>query len=175
MTSLEWKRHQLLKDAVNKSAVLRHTYAFLLYRQAMYERRRHRYYAALDRLCCACRRIRDLTVTRPHREAIVDVMREATCLNGRLIPFSENPIYKEFRMTRRAEIARRQFGSEPFQDRIRLRLHRDDNDEARQGNMIILKSPNSRTGEKGVLLLKYTDAFDAFAATFRLTEVLQRY
>src|SRR5439155_4454117 len=58
--------------------------------------------------------------------------------------------------------------------RVRLRFPNDDDPE-RQGDLIILKSYDRRTGERGVLMIKYSETILAMAAMFDLGMLASQY
>ena len=101
---------------------------------------------------------------------------ERTCLeSGRLAPISRNRILSEFQASSQANDIRKRFAAFPQEDRSRLRFPRKPDDPERQGNLIVLKSYDAHTGERGVLLLKYGESFLWFSALFDLEEVAKRY
>jgi len=104
-----------------------------------------------------------------------DYLQAALTPNGQLVPLAENPLLQSFAATPEAQRSRRHFASLEVSDRIRMRLPRPQEGVERQGNLILLKSPNDRTGEKGVILLKYTESFRSFAALYEVERLVKNY
>jgi hypothetical protein len=93
---------------------------------------------------------------------------------GRLLPASENHLRLEFIRSPRAQELRKLYGSFPPEHRIRLRFPNDDDPE-RQGDLIVLKRYDEITGERGVLMLMYSEAVLAMAAMYDLGALASRY
>lgn len=91
------------------------------------------------------------------------------------VPLRENPLLRSFVDSRAAREVRAEFSDYPVADRVRMRYPRPDEDEARQGDLIVLKAPDPETGEKGVLLIKYSEAFARFAALFEVERLVREY
>jgi glycosyltransferase involved in cell wall biosynthesis len=102
------------------------------------------------------------------------LVEEACYCDGKLMPSSGNKFLAEFIRDSEAEEIRAEFASYSLRDRVRNRFP-NDQDEERQGNLILLKRHNSMTGEKGVILVKYTYGIKRFAAIFDLTRLAARY
>ena len=101
---------------------------------------------------------------------------ERTCLDSSgLVPISKNELLRDFQASSQAEEIRKRFATFPPEDRFRLRFPRPPDDPERQGNLIVLKSYDELTGERGVLLLKYGESFLWFPALFDLEEIAKRY
>lgn len=103
------------------------------------------------------------------------LVQDACYRDGRLLPSSGNKLLAEFVRSRHAADIRAEFARYPLSDRVRLRYPRNDQDQERQGNLILLKRHNPATGEKGVILVSYTDAIQKLAALFDLTRLGSRY
>src|SRR5690606_28719960 len=58
---------------------------------------------------------------------------------------------------------------------VRIRYPRENDDPTRQGDLIVLKAFDHGTRERGVLLIKYSEAILRFAALFDLPKVAQHY
>jgi glycosyltransferase involved in cell wall biosynthesis len=56
-----------------------------------------------------------------------------------------------------------------------MRYPRPDDDPERQGDLIILKRHDPATGEKGVILVSFTESVQRFAALFDLDAIASRY
>jgi glycosyltransferase involved in cell wall biosynthesis len=97
--------------------------------------------------------------------------RDAT---GELLNVRDNRWLNAFVETAEAARLRAHFAATPMHHRVRMREPNDE-DPQRQGNLIILKRHEPRTGEKGVLLLTYTEALRRLPAMYDLAELAQRY
>lgn len=95
--------------------------------------------------------------------------------DGRVVSLGENAILRSFVASPQAEAIRREFAAYGIQHRVRMRYPREDDDPARQGDLIVLKAPDEASGEKGVLLVKYTEALARFAALFEVEHLVDRY
>jgi glycosyltransferase involved in cell wall biosynthesis len=102
------------------------------------------------------------------------LVEEACYCDGKLMPSSGNKFLAEFVRNSEAREIRAEFARYPLRDRVRNRFPVDD-DEERQGNLILLKRRNSMTGEKGVILVKYTYGVRRLAAMFDLTKLASHY
>ena len=94
---------------------------------------------------------------------------------ARLRPLADNPILRQFARSRQASAIRRQFADYDMADRARLRFPIRGSSPQRQGDLILLKTPDPLTGEKGVLLVKYTEAVARMLALFRVERLVERY
>jgi glycosyltransferase involved in cell wall biosynthesis len=94
---------------------------------------------------------------------------------GRLLPVNDNGLWRHFTRTTEARAIRGQFAAYPEADRVRLRLPRPDDDPERQGDLIVLKPYDPSTGERGVLLVTYSEALRRFAAMYDLGAIATRY
>ena len=92
-----------------------------------------------------------------------------------MVPLRDNRILKAYIASPEAHRVRSIFSGYPMDDRVRMREPRNDDDPSRQGDLIVLKPYIIETGEKGVLLIKYTESFARFAALFRIEELIHRY
>jgi glycosyltransferase involved in cell wall biosynthesis len=93
---------------------------------------------------------------------------------GALLPSARNGWLAAFLATEEARRLRAHFAATPMHHRVRLREPNDE-DRRRQGNLIILKRHDPSTGEKGVLLLTYSETLRRFPAMYDLPEVAKRY
>jgi hypothetical protein len=102
-------------------------------------------------------------------------MAEACYDSGNLAPVRCNMFLAEFARSREAIAVRQEFARYPQADRVRLRYPRPNSDAERQGDLIVLKHFNELSGERGVLLVTYTEAIRRFAAVFDLSAIASRY
>jgi glycosyltransferase involved in cell wall biosynthesis len=175
MPSLLTHIRPAIKTLVNGSYTVKHAYAAFRWYRASRLQARKQYYAALVELCEALRQVRDTKITHRHADTVQTLL-YAACYQGEsLAPHRENKLYNEFLERPEARTTWQRFQTEPVEDRLRLRRHRDDGDAERQGHMIILKACDQKTGERGVLLLKYNGTFEVFASLYTLTEILPYY
>lgn len=94
--------------------------------------------------------------------------------SGELGDITDNRMYADFRASRRAEEIRSRFHSYETGHAVRLREPVDEDPE-RQGDLIVLKAGDPRGEERGVLLVKYTEAIESFAAMYDLGEIFRDY
>lgn len=132
-------------------------------------------YSVLTLLCNAQRRIPDLNSTIKCSNLIEYIIHDNCCSNGILLPIEQNNLLADFYRSSLFTEARRVFASEPEIDRLHLRHYRKDSIPARQGNMIILKKPVRETGEKGVLVLKYSPTFEQFPTIYNLVTISKEF
>jgi glycosyltransferase involved in cell wall biosynthesis len=95
-------------------------------------------------------------------------------IDDELLPAAENRLRLEFVGSEKARQLRQLYGSLTLANRLRLRFPNDD-DAERQGDLIILKSYNETTGERGVIMLMYSEAILATAAIYDLGALASRY
>ena len=104
-----------------------------------------------------------------------EYLKSALTRNGQLVTLAENPLLRSFLTTPEAQQSREHFGRLDLSDCVRMRLPRPLEGVERQGNLILLKSPDDRTGEKGVILLKYSESFRSFASLFEVERLVSKY
>ena len=63
----------------------------------------------------------------------------------------------------------------PLEYRVSLKYPRQNDFPERQGDLMVLKPANQITGEKGVLLIKFTESIAKFAALYDLRRVADQY
>ena len=93
---------------------------------------------------------------------------------GGLLALGANKWLAEFLRTPEATQLRGRFTAWPDHHRVRMREPNDE-DPRRQGDLILLKRYNAATGEKGVIMLKYTQSLWRFPAMFDLPALASRY
>jgi glycosyltransferase involved in cell wall biosynthesis len=86
-----------------------------------------------------------------------------------------NRIYRSFLSSRPAKRYRNYFFGISQDHRLRLRYPRQADFEARQGDLMVLKACSPDTGEKGVLMIHFTESLAKFAALFSLDKVAEHY
>lgn len=87
----------------------------------------------------------------------------------------DNRLLLSFTKSAEAERHRRFWNQFPAPDRVRMRFPRENDDPDRQGDLVVLKPWNRRTGERGVILLSFTERIRAFAAIFDLPAIAEHY
>ena len=95
--------------------------------------------------------------------------------SGRLGTLAGNSMLHLFAQSAEANAIRRRYASYGQANQVRLRLPRGDQDPERQGDLIVLKSHDPGSGERGVVLIKFNQAILACAAVFQLVELAKRY
>lgn len=103
-----------------------------------------------------------------------EIIRESCYRDDRLLPASENRLRQEFTRSPTAQELRKLYASFPPEHQVRLRFPNDEDPE-RQGNLIVLKPHDANTGERGVLMLMYSEAVLAMAAIYDLGALASRY
>ncbi|HKO96084.1 MAG TPA: glycosyltransferase [Pyrinomonadaceae bacterium] len=94
--------------------------------------------------------------------------------DGQLLSADQNRLRLEFIQSTPAQELRSLYASFPLEHRLRLRFPNDEDPE-RQGNLVILKKHDETTGERGVLLLMYSEAVLAMAAIYDLSALASKY
>ncbi len=105
----------------------------------------------------------------------LSLIERATRRDGALLPVGENALRDDYLRSRTARDLRAKFGEFPLEHRVRLRYPRPDPDPERQGDLVVLKSPDDATGEKGVILVMYHEGIEALAAVFDLAALSRRW
>ncbi len=105
---------------------------------------------------------------------LMEVVRENCYRNGELLPAAENRLRLEFIQSDKARDIRKLYGAFPPDHRVRLRYPNDDDPE-RQGDLIVLKPYDPQSGERGVLMLMYSEAVLAMAAVYDLAALASQY
>src|SRR6266540_544558 len=95
--------------------------------------------------------------------------------DGHVAPVASNGLLQEFVAGDEGKRVRRQWARLPLQDRVRMRHPRPNDDPERQGDLIVLKAYDERSGEKGVLHLAYTEPIRNFAAIFDVPAMASKY
>ena len=162
-----------LRDAITGSPLLLTVYARLMTARSRAAAARG------DRLAAVARVLRgwraagtELMGTRS--VAWAEQLLADSCGNGDT-PLERNRLLAEYVDTPAARQARRWLGTWPAADRIRFRGPRPDDSTERQGDLIILKEDDERTGERGVLLAKYTEVIGRLPAMFDLPALARHY
>ena len=163
-----------MRVAAIETPPIRRTYVEAMMLRARWHRRADQRLASTEAALRAWRANPD-GFSNARKSWCMDLIEETCHQEGRLGPIACNRLLAEFVDTSEAIAIRRQFSAFPIADRVRLRYPKPANDPERQGDLILLKLPNDATGELGVLLIKYSEAFRRLAAVFDLAALASRY
>ena len=105
---------------------------------------------------------------------LLQIIQQNCYRHGQLLPAAQNRLRLEFIQSTSAQDLRSLYASFPVEHRLRLRFPNDEDPE-RQGNLVILKKYDEATGERGVLMLMYSEAVLAMAAMYDLSALASRY
>lgn len=108
------------------------------------------------------------------RARLMKLVRENCYRDDDLLTASENRLRQEFVRSPKAKEIRKTYGTFAPEHRVRLRYPNDDDPE-RQGDLMIVKSYDPATGERGVLMIKYSETILAMPAMFDLGALASRY
>ena len=164
-----------IRDAVLESRVLGATYrAGMRARAAWYESRGEEWRAVVARL----RGLRSEPAARHAPEALAEARRwlDSGARNGDgvLASVADNRWLRAFLATGESATLRAHFAGTAMHHRVRLREPNDE-DPQRQGNLIVLKRHDPATGEKGVILLTYSEPLRRLPAMYDLPALARRY
>src|SRR6266550_698872 len=165
-----------LKERAYTSPALKYPYRSWADIQSQVALFRNQPYAAASRILRAWRHLGTEGVGTKRVARLMQIVRENCFRQGtdELLPANENRLRLEFVRSPKARALRQQYGSFPLEHRLRLRFPNDD-DAERQGDLIILKPYNEATGERGVIMLMYSEAILATAAIYDLGAPASRY
>lgn len=165
-----------VKDLLNDSSLASHAYSGWLRLRARWHSVRGDTLSAAELLMRSWRAIGQPADGPGVSQARRLIARE--CFRGaHLRPISANGLLRAFQGGDEARAIRKRFASYSSDDQVRLRFpsESEEDDPERQGDLIILKAPDADTGEKGVILITYTEAIRRFAAMFDLDGVGSNY
>jgi glycosyltransferase involved in cell wall biosynthesis len=108
------------------------------------------------------------------KSRLMQLVHESCYRDGKLAPIAENRLHNEFAASSKANEIRNRYANLTLDDRVRLRFPNDDDPE-RQGDLMIIKSYDPATGERGVVMIKYSETILALPAVFDLTQLASRY
>lgn len=163
-----------LKECVYSSPALQYLYRSWMDLQTRVALLRSQPYEASRRMLHMWRHLGTEGVGSNRVTRLMKVIRENCFRDGALLPAAENGLRLEFIRSTKAREDRKLYGSFPDEHRVRLRFPNDEDPE-RQGDLIILKTYNAATGERGVLLVMYGEGMAAFAAVYDLAALASRY
>ncbi len=163
-----------LKERVYSSPALQFPYRSWMDLQSRVARLRQQPYEASRHLLHVWRHLGTEGVGEKRIARLRQVIRENCYREGRLLAAAENRLRLDFVRSARAAELRKLYGAFPPEHRVRLRFPNDDDPE-RQGDLIVLKPYDEATGERGVLMLMYSEAVLSLAAMYDLGAMASRY
>ena len=163
-----------LKERFYESRVLQDTYASWMDLQSKAALFRGQPYEATSRLLHIWKQMGTDRFGAERKARLIELVRENCYRGDDLLPAADNRLRLEFIRSPQAREVRRLYGSFAPEHRVRLRFPNDD-DRERQGDLIVVKPYDPATGERGVLLVKYSEAILAMAAVYDLGALASRY
>jgi len=163
-----------LKEQFYASRALQYPYRSWMDIQSRVAEFRSRPFAAASRLLQIWRQMGTDDFGSERAARLMKVVREHCYDRDKLLPAAENGLRLDFIHSRQAKEIRKVFAAFSLEDRARLRFPNDEDPE-RQGDLIVLKSFDAKSGERGVLLIKYSEAILAMAAVYDLGALASRY
>lgn len=165
---------QWFKDRFYASRALQYPYRSWLDMQSKAALARRQPFVAARRMLHMWRQLGTESFGAERLARLMEVVHENCYRHGELLPAAENRLRLEFIQSQQAREIRNLYGAFPPQDRVRLRYPNDDDPE-RQGDLIVLKPYDPQSGERGVLMLMYSEAVLAMAAMYDLAALASRY
>ena len=163
-----------LKERFYESRALQYPYASWMDMQSRAARSRGQAYEASARLLHLWKQMGEERFGAARMSRLTELIQENCYRDDDLLPAAENRLRLEFIHSEKARELRKIYGSFAPDNRVRLRFPNDDDPE-RQGDLVILKSYDRRTGERGVLLIKYSETILAMPAMFDLATLALQY
>lgn len=164
----------LTRSAVARSPVLVRAYAAALRGAAGVARARGHRLRALHLLLRAWRAAEPEGLPVPWKGDVRALLDEGIRDGAALRPIAGNALLAAFVRGAEARAVRERSAALPPAERVRMRLPVDDDPE-RQGDLVVLKRHDAATGERGVLLVKYSESIRRFPALFDLPRIAERY
>lgn len=165
---------QWFKDRFYASRALQYPYRSWLDMQSRAALVRRQPFEAVSRMLRMWRQLGTEGFGAERVAHLMEVVRENCYRHGELLPAAENRLRLEFVQSDKAREIRKLYGAFPPEHRARLRYPNDDEPE-RQGDLIVLKPYDPSTGERGVLMLMYSEAVLAMAAVYDLGALASQY
>lgn len=153
------KLRATLIGSAKRSSLAQGVYSWAELSLGRFDRKFGRQFRAVEHFCKASRRV---DVDTPARQKARMELRSFVCRNGH--GNNSADVERDFLSTRYAAALRARFLPQPFPLNITFRH-----------NLMPLKAYNSRTGEKGVLILAFNYLFQAFQAIYRARTLSQYY
>ena len=163
-----------LKERFYESRALQYPYSSWMDLQSKAAAFRRQPYEATSRLLHMWKQMGTESFGPERRARLMQLVRENCYRGGELLTADENRLRQEFVRSPKAKELRKTYGAFALEHRVRLRYPNDDDPE-RQGDLMILKSYDPATGERGVLMIKYSETILAMPAVFDLGALASRY
>jgi glycosyltransferase involved in cell wall biosynthesis len=163
-----------LKNHFYESSALQYPYASWMDFQSKAAAFRGQPYEATSRLLHMWKQLGTERFGKGRLARLMKLVRENCYRGDELLSASENRLHHEFVCSPKAKQLRQTYGAFAPEHRVRLRFPNDD-DLERQGDLMILKPYDPGTGERGVLMIKYSESILAMPAVFDMTALASRY
>src|SRR6266404_503084 len=163
-----------LRESAHESRALRFFYRSWIDTQSRVALLRNQPYEATSRMLDIWRYLGTESAGAKRTTRLMQLVRETCYREDQLLPAAENRLRLEFIGSEKARALRKDYGAFPLEHRVRLRFP-NDNDPERQGDLIVVKAYDAATGERGVILVKYSEAILAMAAVYDLGALASRY
>ena len=152
-----------LKNHFYESSALQYPYASWMDLQSKAAAFRGQPYEATSRLLHMWKQLGTERFGPARMARFWKLLRE-NCYSGEvLLTASENRLRQEFVCSPKAKQLRKIYGAFAPEHRVRLRYPNDEDPE-RQGDLMILKPHDPESGERGVLMIKYSESILAMPA-----------
>jgi glycosyltransferase involved in cell wall biosynthesis len=163
-----WSRYAI-KEAAVDSAAMRFVYDAATRSRATFALARGRMFDAARTVCQAMR----LMEGHRHSDALARLHARVlrTAGNGDV----PNALLGSYLSSGTAAINQWRYLCHGAEYAARMKFPRSPEIPRRQGNLLVLKAWDARSGEKGVLYLQYTESIAAFVALFDLPRVAEHY
>ncbi|HEY0003489.1 MAG TPA: glycosyltransferase [Pyrinomonadaceae bacterium] len=168
-------RRLWFKERVYESRALQQLYASWGDVQARLALLRGQPYEAARRMFHIWRHLGTEGIGPARIARIQQLLQEHCYLDGQLLPASENGLRLDFLRSEKGRELRKLYGAFPLEHRARLRFPRPDPDPERQGDLVVLKPYDPQTGERGVLMVMYSEGILALTAVFDLGALASKY
>lgn len=165
---------QWLKDRFYESSALQYPYRGWMDIQSLMALARRQPHKASSRILHMWRHLGTSGMGAKRLARLMQIVDDNCYRNGELLRAAENQLRRDFTRTAQAQELRQRYSAFSPAHRVRLRYPNDDNPE-RQGDLVILKPYDPSSGERGVLMLMYSEAVLAMAAMYDLGALASQY
>jgi glycosyltransferase involved in cell wall biosynthesis len=165
---------QWFKDRFYSSRALQYPYRSWLDMRSKAALARRQPFAAASRMLHMWRQLGTEGFGAERVARLMEVVRENCYHDGKLLSAADNRLRLEFVQSDKAREIRKLYGAFAPEHRVRLRYPNDDDPE-RQGDLMVLKRYDPQSGERGVLMLMYSEAVLAMAAMYDLGALASQY
>lgn len=163
-----------LKERFYDSRALQYPYASWMDLQSKAAAFRGQPYEAASRLLHMWKQMGTESFGTERKGRLMELVRENCYRGDELLTANENRLRQEFVRSPKAQELRKTYGAFAPEHRVRLR-HPNDDDPERQGDLMIVKPYDPASGERGVLMIKYSETILAMPATFDLGALASQY